>query len=42
MPEVHRRVAALDTFVGYHPSLENAILPQVEGVLGAMRELKAY
>jgi 2-oxoisovalerate dehydrogenase E1 component len=37
-----RRVAALDTFVGYHPVLEDAILPQVADVLGAIRELKAY
>src|SRR5712691_3420460 len=28
-----RRIAALDTFVGYNPVLENAILPQVSDVL---------
>jgi len=25
-----RRVGAMDTWVGYHPQLENTILPQVE------------
>jgi len=28
-----RRVGALDTWVGYHPQLENAILPQVDDVM---------
>ncbi len=37
-----RRVAALDTFVGYHPDLENAILPQVEDVQAAITALAAY
>ena len=37
-----RRVGSLDTFVGYHPSLEDAILPQVGDLLAAMRELAAY
>jgi 2-oxoisovalerate dehydrogenase E1 component len=37
-----RRIAALDTFVGYNPVLENTILPQVSGVLQAIRELKRY
>jgi 2-oxoisovalerate dehydrogenase E1 component len=37
-----RRVGALDTFVGYNPVLENAILPQVEGVLQAIRALDRY
>jgi 2-oxoisovalerate dehydrogenase E1 component len=27
------RVAALDTWVGYHPQLENEILPQVENIV---------
>jgi 2-oxoisovalerate dehydrogenase E1 component len=37
-----KRVGALDTFVGYHPTLENAILPQVPGLKDAMRNLAAY
>jgi 2-oxoisovalerate dehydrogenase E1 component len=37
-----KRIGALDTFVGYAPVLEDTILPQVEGILGAIRELKAY
>jgi len=37
-----QRIGALDTFVGYYPGLENAILPQVSGVLQAIRELKRY
>ena len=37
-----RRVAALDTFVGYHPVLEDAILPQVTTVLEAIRSLRDY
>jgi 2-oxoisovalerate dehydrogenase E1 component len=37
-----RRVAALDTFVGYSPVLEDAILPQVADVLAAIRDLKRY
>jgi 2-oxoisovalerate dehydrogenase E1 component len=37
-----RRVAAMDTFVGYHPVLEDAILPQVSDVLDALRALKKY
>jgi 2-oxoisovalerate dehydrogenase E1 component len=37
-----RRVGALDTFVGYSPVLEDAILPQVADMLAAMRELKKY
>jgi 2-oxoisovalerate dehydrogenase E1 component len=37
-----RRIGALDTFVGYSPVLEDAILPQVSDVLAAMRELKRY
>ncbi|MBC7911374.1 MAG: dehydrogenase E1 component subunit alpha/beta [Pyrinomonadaceae bacterium] len=37
-----RRVAALDTFVGYAPQLEDAILPQVEDVGRAITELYSY
>ncbi len=34
-----RRVAATDTFVGYSPGLEQAILPQVEDITDAARAL---
>jgi 2-oxoisovalerate dehydrogenase E1 component len=37
-----RRVGAMDTFVGYQPLLENEILPQVEHLFAAMRELAAF
>lgn len=37
-----RRVGALDTFVGYAPSLEDAILPQVEDLARAILDLAAY
>jgi 2-oxoisovalerate dehydrogenase E1 component len=37
-----RRVGALDTFVGYSPALENAILPQVDDLATALRELARY
>jgi len=37
-----RRVAALDTFVGYNPSLEDAILPQVADLAAAIREIARY
>src|SRR6266478_1585547 len=37
-----RRVAALDTFVGYAPQLEEAILPQVADVFEAITELHSY
>jgi 2-oxoisovalerate dehydrogenase E1 component len=37
-----RRVAALDTFVGYNPILEDVILPQVSTIADAIRELKRY
>ncbi|HEX9543907.1 MAG TPA: transketolase C-terminal domain-containing protein, partial [Pyrinomonadaceae bacterium] len=36
------RVAALDTFVGYAPQLEEAILPQASDVAKAIAELHAY
>jgi pyruvate/2-oxoglutarate/acetoin dehydrogenase E1 component len=32
-------VTALDTFVAYEPSLEHAILPQVEDIVTAVRAL---
>jgi 2-oxoisovalerate dehydrogenase E1 component len=37
-----RRIGALDTFVGYSPVLEDTILPQVQTVADALRELKRY
>jgi len=37
-----RRVAAKDTFVAYQPILENAILPQVQDLFLAMKELAEY
>lgn len=37
-----RRIGAMDTFVAYQPVLEDAILPQPEGILKAIMELKAY
>ena len=37
-----RRVGARDTWVAYNPGLEEAILPQPEDLLGAIRELAEY
>lgn len=37
-----RRVASLDTFVGYHPDLEDEILPQTEDVLTGIQALARY
>ncbi|MGC1168197.1 MAG: dehydrogenase E1 component subunit alpha/beta [Candidatus Acidiferrales bacterium] len=37
-----RRVAATDTFVAYQPKLEDAILPQTEDIVGAVRGLTDY
>jgi 2-oxoisovalerate dehydrogenase E1 component len=37
-----RRVAAMDTFVAYHPNLENTILPQTADLFRAMKELADY
>ncbi len=34
-----RRVASLDTFVAYAPDVEDAILPQSEGIADAMEEI---
>ena len=36
------RVAALDTWVGYNPQLENEILPQVENLVAEAERLLAY
>jgi 2-oxoisovalerate dehydrogenase E1 component len=37
-----RRVAAQDTFVAYHPTLENVILPQVNDLQKAMLDLAKF
>jgi 2-oxoisovalerate dehydrogenase E1 component len=37
-----RRVAALDTFVAYHPDLEDEILPQPEDIVAAITSLAHY
>ena len=37
-----RRVAALDTHVPYEPGLERVVLPQVEDIAGAAREVLAF
>ena len=37
-----KRVGALDTWVGYSPELEDAILPQVDDLVRAIRSLLAY
>ncbi len=37
-----RRLAALDSFVGYAPQLEDAILPQVDGIRSAIEDLNSY
>jgi 2-oxoisovalerate dehydrogenase E1 component len=36
------RVGALDTWVGYHPQLEAAILPQTETLVAEMDRLLGY
>ena len=36
------RVGALDTWVGYHPQLEAAILPQTEGLAAEMERILGY
>jgi 2-oxoisovalerate dehydrogenase E1 component len=36
------RIASTDTFVAYAPQLEDAILPQVEGIAAAIRKLHRY
>jgi 2-oxoisovalerate dehydrogenase E1 component len=37
-----RRIGALDTFVGYHPVLENEILPQVENIVAEADRILGY
>ncbi|MFI5404023.1 MAG: alpha-ketoacid dehydrogenase subunit beta, partial [Planctomycetota bacterium] len=37
-----KRVAALDTFVAYNPDLEDVILPQVEDLVAAARDVARY
>ncbi|WP_430673499.1 alpha-ketoacid dehydrogenase subunit alpha/beta [Lujinxingia litoralis] len=37
-----RRVAALDSFVAYHPDLEDRILPQIEDLADAIESLAKY
>ena len=37
-----KRVASTDTFVGYAPQLEDAILPQIDDFARAYRELSRY
>lgn len=37
-----RRVGARDSFVAFAPNLETAILPSVDGIAGAMRELLMF
>jgi 2-oxoisovalerate dehydrogenase E1 component len=36
------RLASTDTFVGYHPDLEDRILPQVDDVIATVRKLLNY
>src|SRR5246127_1940687 len=37
-----KRIAATDTFCGYHPHLEDAILPQSDTVISAVKKLLDY
>jgi 2-oxoisovalerate dehydrogenase E1 component len=37
-----KRVAAMDTWVGYHPQLEAKILPQTDDLVKAIDQLLAY
>ncbi|MGB8655050.1 MAG: transketolase C-terminal domain-containing protein, partial [Candidatus Acidiferrales bacterium] len=37
-----RRVAATDTYCAYQPKLEDAILPQTEDIVRAVKELAEY
>jgi len=36
------RIGALDTWVGYHPQLEQEILPQVDDIVKEAQRLLAY
>jgi pyruvate/2-oxoglutarate/acetoin dehydrogenase E1 component len=36
------RVAALDTWVGYHPDLEDEILPRVDTIVAEAERLLSY
>ena len=37
-----KRMAAMDTWVGYHPDLEDEILPQTEDIQTAMEQLLIF
>ena len=37
-----RRLASVDAFVGYHPNLEDATLPQVTDIVSEVESLLAY
>jgi 2-oxoisovalerate dehydrogenase E1 component len=37
-----KRVAAMDTWIGYHPDLENRILPQTEDLISTAEKLLDY
>ncbi len=37
-----RRVGAKDTWVAYHPNLEDRILPQTEDLVAEMEKLLAW
>jgi pyruvate/2-oxoglutarate/acetoin dehydrogenase E1 component len=37
-----RRLAGKDTYIPYHPVLEDAVLPQPSDILRACRELAAF
>ncbi len=37
-----KRVAALDTFVAYNPDLEDVILPQIDDIASACRDVASY
>jgi pyruvate/2-oxoglutarate/acetoin dehydrogenase E1 component len=37
-----RRVGAADLWVAYEPTLERAVLPQIEDIVTAARDLVAY